>query len=187
MKKFLVVLALCFVSIVGFAQNITYTDISSGKSPKELIGIGAGGNIDTYTASDGITYHIGDTITMGTPGFEKNIYTTLIDITYLILSGKQLPVKTMYGGKFIIKKIQLTKVNSYNKDSGSKIYLVLNNGGYAITNFEQAIEIGEVITRGYNRDAALKELKKYKDMLDLELITQEEYDQKKMELSKFIK
>ena len=36
-------------------------------------------------------------------------------------------------------------------------------------------------------DEAISLLKKYKDKLDLQLITQEEYNQKKSELIKFIK
>lgn len=73
------------------------------------------------------------------------------------------------------------------KDMRVKIYLVMNRGGVAITNFESAIAQGEVMTSGYSPDEALQELKRWKDKLDLEIITQEEYDAKKAELMKFIK
>ncbi len=43
------------------------------------------------------------------------------------------------------------------------------------------------ITTGMTSDEALAELKKTKDKLDLGLITQEEYDKKKAELTPFIK
>ena len=78
-------------------------------------------------------------------------------------------------------------MDPYNKKtSGCKIYLVLNRGGLACTNFEEAIAVGEVQTKPSSSDAALQELKKWKEKLDLQIITQEEYDKKKEELMKFI-
>jgi hypothetical protein len=51
---------------------------------------------------------------------------------------------------------------------------------------EKAIEVGEVVTDGYSSDKALAELKKAKDKLDLGLITIEEFEALKAELSKYI-
>lgn len=45
----------------------------------------------------------------------------------------------------------------------------------------------KIIDNSMNSDEALSELKKAKDKLDLGLISQSEYDNKKLELSKFIK
>lgn len=58
--------------------------------------------------------------------------------------------------------------------------------GYNIQ-FENAIENGEIKSFGMTSDEALSELKKAKDKLDLGLITKEEFDNKKSELSKYIK
>jgi phosphopantetheine adenylyltransferase len=60
------------------------------------------------------------------------------------------------------------------------------SGSYRIL-LENAIETGEVKGLGMTSDEALSELKKCKDKLELGLITQEEFDSKKSELSKFIK
>jgi hypothetical protein len=46
---------------------------------------------------------------------------------------------------------------------------------------------GEIKGTGLTSDDALAELKKAKDKLDLGLITQEQYDLKKSELTPFIK
>ena len=46
---------------------------------------------------------------------------------------------------------------------------------------------GEIKGFGKTSDEALTELKKAKDKLDLGLITQEEFDKLKAELSKYIK
>lgn len=52
---------------------------------------------------------------------------------------------------------------------------------------ELAIDNGELKTNILSSDEALVKLKKCKDKLDLGLISQEEFDKKKEELSKFIK
>lgn len=45
----------------------------------------------------------------------------------------------------------------------------------------------ELTTNSYTSDEAITELKRFKDKLDLGLITQEDYNKKKDELIKFIK
>ena len=52
---------------------------------------------------------------------------------------------------------------------------------------EDAITVGEVKSFGMSSDEALTTLKKAKDKLDLGLISQEEYDKIKAELTPFIK
>ena len=96
------------------------------------------------------------------------------------------------GGVATIKKIECRPVDPFNrKTSGCYIYLVLNRGGLACTNFEEALATKEIITKAdpsdVASDAALEELKKWKEKLDLQIITQEEYDAKKAELMKKIK
>jgi hypothetical protein len=54
-------------------------------------------------------------------------------------------------------------------------------------NIEDAITVGEVKSFGMSSDEALAALKKAKDKLDLGLISQEEYDKIKAELTPFIK
>ena len=56
-----------------------------------------------------------------------------------------------------------------------------------ITNFDGAVSNGEIKSKIMSSDQAIEELKKWKDKLDLELISEEEYKQKKAELVKYIK
>jgi len=49
------------------------------------------------------------------------------------------------------------------------------------------LSTGEVKGFGFSSDDALAQLKKGKDKLDLGLITQEEFDKLKAELTKYIK
>jgi len=79
------------------------------------------------------------------------------------------------------------------KRAGELVGEIINND-LGVTDTETSFELNLAMlkvkhtTKRQKRDIqALEELKKYKDMLDLELITKEEYEAKKEELSKFIK
>lgn len=208
MKKtlfFAIVMAFVFTSI---AQTVTYDDILAQKSALELTGKKAGDNITKYVASNGETYTIGSTITYGIPTNGK-YYVYFMDVTgsWLNVLGEDENassseraqnqeraerVANRNGGIATIKKIQCLPIDMANKKtSGCKIYLVLNRGGIACTNFEEALQTGEVRTpisaETMASEAAIQELKKWKEKLDLQIITQEEYDAKKAELMKYIK
>ena len=161
-----------------------------------------------YVASNGVTYTKGSTITYGYPTNGK-YYVYFKDVTGSVLGSLTEDensnastsaanrevyerVENRAGGVATIKRIQCVPVDPYNrKSSGCKIYLVLNRGGLACTNFEEALAIKEIITKVDPSDAAseaaLEELKRWKEKLDLQIITQEEYDAKKAELMKLIK
>lgn len=99
-----------------------------------------------------------------------------------ILSYEPLP-NNAGGSQIVIKRMsarfkKLTIVTT--KPQGYIFALWVNN-------FEGALSSGEIKSNVMTSDEALEELKKYKSKLDLELITQEEYDAKKKELAKFIK
>lgn len=200
-----IVMGLCLSSI---AQMVTYQDILDQKSARELTGKTGGDKITAYVASDGVTYTVGSTITYGYPTNGK-YYLYFRDETGSWLSmvaedekasaadraadrERAERVENRAGGVATIKKIQCLPVDPFNrKTCGCKIYLVLNRGGLVCTNFEEAIATREVVIKANPDDvaseAALQELKKWKEKLDLQIITQEEYDAKKAELMKKIK
>ena len=165
-----------------------------GKSAKELTGSLNGDNIDSYTASDGITYTSGSEIVFGMPYNGGRFYNNIFDRTTDILNAlsDKPPVETRvasrYNGKATIKRIHCLPSDGFNRrTSGCRIYVLLNRGGIAIMDLESALDQGEIISNGYSSERALQELKKAKEKLDLELITREEYDAIKAELSKYIK
>lgn len=207
MKKLFILLfvGLCLLSN---AQTVTYQDILEQKSAKELTGRKGGDDITAYVASDGVTYRIGSTITYGYPTngkyylYFKNVtgswLNTLTEDEHTTTAEHNANqevaerVENRAGGVATIKKIQCVPVDPYNRvTSGCKIYLVLNRGGLACTNFEEAIATREVVVKAnleeMASEAAIQELKKWKEKLDLQIITQEEYDAKKEELMKKIK
>lgn len=207
MKK---IFTLLFIglSLCSYAQTVTYQDIVDQKSAKELTGKTGGDNITAYVASDGVTYQVGSKITYGYPTNGK-YYVYFKDVTGSIMSSlgddentssadmranreAAERIENRAGGVATIKKIQCLPVDPFNrKTCGCKIYLVLNRGGLACTNFEEAIATKEIVAKANPDDvaseAALEELKKWKEKLDLQIITQEEYDAKKAELMKKIK
>lgn len=194
------ILLIC--SLFSFAQTVTYKDIQAQRSARDLTGRKAGGDITEYVASDGVSYKIGSTITYGYPtngkyylyykdvtGSWLNVMTDDSDNAASSAANQEVAerVENRAGGVATIKRIQCIPIDPYNKlNSGCKIYLVLNRGGLACTNFEEAIAVGEVQTKMKSSEAALQELKKWKEKLDLQIITQEEYDAKKTELMKYI-
>lgn len=208
MRKIAVFFFLSCLFLNVFSQTVTYQDILNQKSAKELTGRNSGDDITAYVASNGITYTKGSTITYGYPTNGK-YYVYFMDVTGSWLNAlaedenassserasdreRAERVENRAGGVATIKKIQCVPIDPFNrKNSGCKIYLVLNRGGLACTNFEEALAVKEVITKAnpddIASDAALEELKRWKEKLDLQIITQEEYDAKKAELMKKIK
>ena len=208
MKKTLVLFFAFALSVCSFAQTITYQDILNQKTAKELTGRNGGDEITAYVASNGVTYTKGSTITYGYPTNGK-YYLYFKDVTGSVLgtlteesntdastsaANREVNerVANRAGGVATIKKIECRPVDGFNrKTSGCYIYLVLNRGGLACTNFEEALATKEIIIKAdpsdIASDAALEELKKWKEKLDLQIITQEEYDAKKAELMKKIK
>lgn len=208
MKKLISLLSFTFISICLLAQTVTYQDILAQKSAKELTGRVGGDDISVYVASNGVTYTKGSTITYGYPTNGK-YYVYFKNVTGSVLgtlvedensnastsaANQEVyeRVENRAGGVATIKRIQCVPLDPYNrKSSGCKIYLVLNRGGLACTNFEEALATKEIITKVDPSDAAseaaLEELKRWKEKLDLQIITQEEYDAKKAELMKVIK
>lgn len=175
MKKLFVLLfvGLCFISN---AQTVTYQDILEQKPAKELTGRKGGDDITAYVASDGVTYKIGSTITYGYPTNGK-YYLYFKDVT----------------GSWLNVLAEDEKASASDRAVSQERAERIENraGGLACTNFEEAIATKEVVVKAnlddMASDAALQELKKWKEKLDLQIITQEEYDAKKAELMKKIK
>ena len=150
-------------------------------------------SLTEYTASNNVTYHVGDTIKLGRGSAPNGdfIYCQMGDAyaTMSVLGGgggridQGLP-RGLSGANMIIKKIKETtfkgaKLVSFNVAGGNLVqYKIL---------IEDALATGELKSNGYTSDEALIELKKAKDKLDLGLITPEQYDSIKTTLVKFIK
>ncbi len=156
------------------AQEIKFTDLATAER----------GEYTSYIGSDGGVYKIGDRIKIGVPSSNKTF--AFIWMGDGILTPLQPLPAAQSGTETEIKKIFISgnKRTGYSVSMRTKGVIGLLN--YTIQ-FENAMSTGEIKGTGMTSDEALAELKKVKDKLDLGLITQEEYDKKKAELTPFIK
>ncbi|MCI7556949.1 MAG: SHOCT domain-containing protein [Bacteroidales bacterium] len=186
MKKCLFFMCALLSTMLAFSQTtVTFEQIKSSTDPKHDFNK----EYDAYVASDGHTYAVGDEFTLGVPSSNKSFayMTSELAMASAILGGGPVAyVGAQWGGyKVQIRKIKVER----NKNRGAMVSMrcYLAGLGGILIQFENALNSGEIVGLGMSSDKALEELKKAKDMLDLELITQEEYDAKKEELKQYIK
>lgn len=160
-----------FTAIATFAQTSASYDEVISKQKK--------GQVDIYITQNGEEFKVGDTITLGVAfrNEQFNFIQQNAGIAYYPLPN------TASNSQVVIKKINISMktVIVYTTKAQGLVY------GLKVMNFESAIKNGEIISKIMSSDQALAELKKWKDKLDLELITEEEYNKKKEELLKYIK
>lgn len=174
-KIYLTLAVLIFITESSVAQQLKYEELKGTTRPS--------GTFTSYLSKDGAEYKIGDRIKIGVPSSNKTFaFITegdgiLLPITPLLASSS--------GQETEIKRIQAfgTKRTGFFASIRSKGLIGLSN--YSIQ-LENAISTGEVKSFGMTSDEALTELKKAKDKLELELITQQQYDSIKVILAKFI-
>jgi hypothetical protein len=174
MRKIMVVAMSTLFYLSANAQEIKFTDLATAER----------GEYTSYFGSDGGVYKIGDRIKIGVPSSNK----TFAFITQG--DGILMPVEALTaassGTETEIKRIFVVgnKRTGYSVSMRTKGVIGLLN--YTIQ-FENALSTGEIKGTGMTSDEALAELKKAKDKLDLGLITAEDYEKKKAELTPFIK
>lgn len=174
MRKIIVVAMSTLFYLSANAQEIKFTDLATAER----------GEYTSYIGSDGGVYKIGDRIKIGVPSSNKTF--AFIWMGDGILTPLQPLPAAQSGTETEIKKIFISgnKRTGYSVSMRTKGVIGLLN--YTIQ-FENAMSTGEIKGTGITSDEALAELKKAKDKLDLGLITQEEYEKKKAELTPFIK
>ena len=175
MKQNLFAAFVLFLSTsLAFSQEVKFSELATATK----------GEYTSYIGSDGAEYKIGDRLKIGVPSTNQTFsFITQGD-------GFLLPITNLTaassGTETEIKRIILMG----NKRSGYHVmfrtYGITGLANYSIQ-FENALATGEVKGFGMTSDEALSELKKAKDKLELGLITQEEFEKAKAELSKYIK
>lgn len=170
-------------NVIAYSQEIKYSDLSN-------ITKGSNVRFESYEASDGQIYKVGDKITIGLPSTNKSFSfistrQNLLDVLFEVPS--YFATVSSSGDLTEIKRIYLvgTKRAGFTVEMVTKGFNVLLNN-YTIS-FENALKTGEIKGSGMTSDQALQELKKAKEKLELGIITQEQYDALKADLIKFIK
>ncbi len=162
-------------SAFSFGQLVTYEAFMKSEKPNKI-------ELDAYQAENGHVFKIGDEITIAQPSMSNDQYLNVVEND--LGSLKRIDINKK-GFKTEIKKFRIygSKRSGYNVVAVTKSTLGLTNYWVEI---EPAIKNGEIETTGLNREQAIAKLKESKELLDLELITQEEFDKLKTELTPII-
>ena len=143
---------------------------------------------DVYIAKDGYSYKVGDTLKIGRPSSNKTFAFITTGGTAAALSGQapQPLTVTSSGTNTTIKKMAVGGL----KRSGFKMY-VIGKGACGICpnnmiDFEEALATGEIESKGYTKESAIVKLKQAKDLLDLGMMSQADFDKLKESLKKYI-
>jgi hypothetical protein len=177
MKKVIFSTTLLIFCTLLNAQIITYGQVS--KATKKIKG-----KITEYHCENGQIFKVGDMITLGKPLNANNAFLKISESDGF--SSSSFPSIQISGYESEIKKFKIhgTKRSGYFVVAVGKTSIGLTN--YYIT-IEEAIENGEIETSIMTRSQAIDELKEAKDLLDLEIMTQQEYDTIKEKLIPIIK
>jgi hypothetical protein len=179
MKK--VIFLLLFIistSVINAQKTITYEEMKTiTKGVFQQI------DCDIYIAKDGHSYKVGDTLKIGRPSTNKTF--AYIEESTGLTELKPVDV-SISGNNSIIKRIYVGGL----KKTGFRIYFI-GKGMCAICpqyyiNLEEAIATGEIQSFGMTREQAIAKLKEAKDLVDLGLMTKEDFEKLKEELSKII-
>ncbi len=178
MKKVLFALMI-LVSTSSMAQKtITYEEMKT-------ITKGAFENIecDIYVAKDGHSYKIGDTVKIGMPSSNKTY--AFINEGNALIAPKPSDI-SISGNTTVIKKMYV----GGNKRIGFSI-LMVSKGFCAICpqyyiNFEEAVSSKELKSLGMSREEAIAKLKEAKDLVDLGMMSKEDFEKLKVELTPLI-
>ena len=183
MKKILLFSLFMFSLQVYGQKTITFEEMST-------ITKGAFQNIecDVYTAKDGYSYKVGDTLKIGRPSSNKTFAYITSGGTAAALSGQapQGLTANSSGGITFIKRIAV----GGTKRMGFKMY-VIGTGACGLCpnnmiDFEQALATGEIESKGYTKESAIVKLKQAKVLLDLGMMSQADFDKLKESLKKYI-
>jgi hypothetical protein len=171
MKNKIKLLMLSIVILSGiqsFPQTLNYKDIG-GEKPK--------GYHDQYISKDGVLYKRGDTISL-VKGSGPNGEFIYVNGVVARPGVGDINSKIIIDGFYV----------NGSKKSGWKVGIMTKHPMNSLMFYiEDAVLAGEIRGPGMTSDEALAELKKCKEKLDLNLITEEEFNKKKAELSKWIK
>ena len=184
-------------------ENLTYNqtqDISYTKKIKNYT------KFNSYTSKDGTILNLGDTLIVGKPSTDDSQYkeysgTRKVFSFIMIggvginaLSGPNFLSATSQADKLTIEKIWVSHTK-LSKKSPLIVFVTVRDPNidkiankFTISNIEKAIQLGEIISpnRPMNRQEAIAKLKESKDLLDLGIINQQEYDKLKAELTPII-
>tara|TARA_R110000764_G_C10837587_1_gene363647 strand:+ start:24 stop:641 length:618 start_codon:yes stop_codon:yes gene_type:complete len=203
MKKVLLVLTMVALTFSMNAQKKKNTDTYSLETSFADTKKQFKANFKTkeIVFRDGNTFKVGDTIALGNSSGNnleryQTIYSGKITLGKALLMGSQLPTLKAYtiiannGSFFVIESITVNRsmgkvgCTFFLKDKDAK--------GLAtryLTAYSTSVQSGELLNPNapLTRKEAISKLKESKDLFDLDMMSKEEYDAIKLELTPIIK
>lgn len=178
MKKVLAGLMILISSSSIAQKTITYEEMKT-------ITKGAFENIecDVYVGKDGHSYKVGDTLKIGMPSSNKTY--AFIQEGNALIAPKPADV-SISGNTTVIKKIYV----GGTKRTGFSMYVV-SKGMCGVCpqyyiNLEEAFASKELKSLGMSREEAIAKLKEAKDLVDLGMMSKEDFEKLKAELTPLI-
>ena len=176
MKIKLLVLVFAFAFNFSNAQQVTFKQVS--ESTKRIRG-----KITSYVTSMGDTINIGDKVKFGNPSNANNSFVYISE--FMPLSTPTLASIRAQGWNSEVLKMRIsgTKRKGYKVTFTSK-----TEGGFTryLYDYETALSVGEIASDVLSRTEAIAKLKEAKDLLDLGMVTQEEFNALRKELTPII-
>lgn len=198
MKKLVVIVAL-LLGNVGFGQRSLTS--SEAKDLEITSGFRNGDEILEFTLEDGNVIKKGSEFIIGTPLNPTTFTYTRIYVGYYNLLSELLTPSIVLNSSFKGTKVvvETLKVNRIKLKRKSELIILayvydptlsslFSEKRRTIIDLELALSTGEVVNpnQKMTREEAIGKLKESKDLLDLGLLTQEEYNKIKAELTPII-
>lgn len=173
--KNLITGTLILLTAFAFSQTVTEKEISESiKRPKS--------DFTEYIASNGESFKIGQTVTINQPSGNSNTFQYISREIGLQVYETSTDANNT--------ETELLKFRVFGtKKSGWKVALILKSGDAwrYVVETEQALTYKELKSSVLSREEAIAKLKEAKDLLDLDLMTQEEYDALRKKLTPIIR
>ena len=157
---------LIFSFSIGYSQTGEYGELTK-KSQYKI-----------YLTKTGDTLEIGDTLIIGIP-------TSDLGFTYISQGGQKV------SNTLADKKVVVDKLKTYGtKKNGYKMYAQFKGYGLipVLIDYDTALELGEIKNPNgkLTKNEAISKLKEAKELLELGLITQADYDKLKSKMTPLI-
>jgi hypothetical protein len=198
MKKIILIITLLLGNVVFGQRSLTS---SEAKDLEITTGFRNGDEILEFTLEDGNIVKKGSEFIIGTPLNPTTFTYTRIYVGYYNLFSEILSPSITLNSSFKGTKVvvETLKVNRQKLKRKSELMILayvydpamsslLGEKRRTIVDLELALSTGEVVNpnQKMTREQAIGKLKESKDLLDLGLLTQEEYDKIKSELTPII-
>jgi len=192
MKKVFLTAAMVAAILGAKAQSLNVTETQNPEVASQFKNYQ---NIDSVILADGSVIKVGDKIQLGTPFNGQRDFTNLW-ILKVTMAQALISPPTSLVGRFSGQTATVDKIfvnhTGLSKKSPLNIAMYIDFDGEmvngTVADFNSALSQGEIINLNakMSRDEAIATLKQQKDLLDLGMISQEEFDAKKAELSSII-